>query len=79
MSDVSLSPAAERMRLHRHRRRNGLRCVTIQLRATEIAELVRRGWLPPESRNDEYEIARALHKHLDHSLSPSATGQRYGG
>ena len=30
------SSAAERMRLHRQRRRDGLRCLVIELRATEI-------------------------------------------
>ena len=29
------SPAAERMRRHRERRRDGLRCLTIELRETE--------------------------------------------
>src|SRR6266568_4830423 len=32
----SLSPAAERMRRHRKRRRNGLLCLRILLRETEI-------------------------------------------
>ena len=30
------SATAERMRLHRERRRNGLRCLMIELRETEI-------------------------------------------
>ena len=39
------SPAASRMRLHRQRRRLGLRCIVIELRETEVDELVRRGLL----------------------------------
>ena len=34
------SPAASRMRLHRQRRHIGLRCIVIELRATEVDELV---------------------------------------
>jgi hypothetical protein len=34
------SPAAARMRLHRERRRQGLRCLLIELRETEIDVLV---------------------------------------
>jgi hypothetical protein len=33
---ISPSAAAKRMRNHRERRRLGLRCVTVQLRETEI-------------------------------------------
>jgi hypothetical protein len=36
------SPAAERMRRHRDRRRDGLRCLTIELRETERDALIRR-------------------------------------
>ena len=36
------SAAAERMRAHRKRRREGLRCVTIQLRAKEIDVLIQK-------------------------------------
>jgi hypothetical protein len=39
------SPAAERMRAHRERRRLGLRCLTIQLRETEIDALIHTGLL----------------------------------
>jgi hypothetical protein len=37
-------PAAERMRVHRTRRRNGLRCVRILLHETEIDSLVEKGF-----------------------------------
>jgi hypothetical protein len=62
------SPAAERMRLHRERQRQGLRCLTVELRETEIDTLIRRGMLKPEMRNDLYEIREALYAHLDRTL-----------
>ena len=34
--ELSISPAASRMRRHRQRRRDGLRCLVIELRETEI-------------------------------------------
>jgi len=39
------SPAAERMRLYRERRRRGLRCLVIELRETEVDALIRGGLL----------------------------------
>ena len=71
-SDETVAPsaAAARMRAHRERRRNGLRCVTVLLRATEVDELVRRGLLASETRNDENAIVEALHGHLDRTLRP---------
>jgi hypothetical protein len=65
---VPLSPAAERMRLHRERRRQGLRCLTIELRETEIDALVRRGLLIAETRHDGYAVRMALYEYLDDTL-----------
>jgi hypothetical protein len=62
------SPAAERMRLHRERRRNGMRCLTIELRETEIDALMRKGLLKPEMRNDPNAIYEALYAFLDGTL-----------
>ena len=55
------SPAAERMRLHRQRRRLGLRCIVVELRETEIDELVRRGLLTEDARNDRVALRQALY------------------
>src|SRR5712691_9739731 len=44
-TEKPLTPA-ERMRLHRKRRRNGLRCMRILLHETEIDALIRKGFLP---------------------------------
>jgi hypothetical protein len=62
------SAAAERMRLHRERRRKGLRCLTIELRETEIDTLVRMGLLKIEMRNDANAIIEALYAHFDRAL-----------
>ena len=63
------SAAAERMRRHRERRQFGLRCVTLQVRDGEIEELIRRGLLQADMRNDVHEIREALYAHLDRTLS----------
>jgi hypothetical protein len=62
------SAAAERMRRHRERRHFGLRCVTLQVRDGEIEELIRRGLLRADMRNEVYEIREALYAHLDRTL-----------
>jgi hypothetical protein len=62
------SPAAERMRRHRERRRDGLRCLTIELRETEIDALIRNELLKPETRNDPSAIIDALYVFLDRTL-----------
>ena len=62
------SPAAERMRLHRERRRKGLRCLTIELRVTEIDALARRGFLKADARNDPRSIEIALYEFIERTL-----------
>ena len=62
------SAAAERMRLHRERRRNGMRCLTIELRETEIDALMREGLLKLETRNDPSAVREALYAFLDDTL-----------
>jgi hypothetical protein len=62
------SASAERMRAHRSRRQAGLRCLTIELRETEVTELVRRKLLDADARHDLHAIRNALHRHLDESL-----------
>jgi hypothetical protein len=53
------SPAAARVRLHRERRRQGLRCLMIELRETEIDVLVGRGLLNSETRHDPRAVTEA--------------------
>jgi hypothetical protein len=65
---LTRSPAAERMRLHRERRRRRLRCLIVELRETEIDALVRKGLLKAETRNDASAVRKALYAHLDRTL-----------
>jgi hypothetical protein len=67
-----LSPAAERMRRHRERRRDGLRCLTIELRETEIDALVCMGLLKIEMRNDANGVIEALYAYFDRALDFTA-------
>jgi hypothetical protein len=64
----SCSAAAERMRRHRERRRDGLRCLLIELRDTEIDALARNGCLKADARNDPYSIEMALYEFLERTL-----------
>ena len=66
--DPPLSLAAERMRRYRERRREGLRCLTIELHVTEINALIRKGLLKSEMRNDSAEVCMALYEHLSCTL-----------
>jgi hypothetical protein len=65
---VFRSAAAERMRLHRERQRQGLRCLTVELRETEIDTLICRGMLKADARNDPGAVCKALYAHLDRTL-----------
>jgi hypothetical protein len=60
------SPAASRMRLHRQRRRMGLRCIVI-----EVDELVQRGFLTEDARNDAVALRQAFYAFLDQTLTPT--------
>jgi hypothetical protein len=60
--------AAERMRRHRQRRRDGLRCLIIELRETEVDLLIRKGLLPAENRQDYASVQSALYTFLDRAL-----------
>ena len=53
----SPSPAAERMRRSRKRRRDGLRCLSIELRETEVGVLAQKGFLKEDARNDRHVLA----------------------
>ena len=63
-----LSAAAERMRRHRERRRDGLRCVTLDVHDGEIDALARRGFLKADARNDLRSIEMALYEFLERTL-----------
>jgi hypothetical protein len=60
------------MRRHRQRRRDGMRCVQVEIRDTEIDELIRRKLLKEETRNDNEAIVGAIYELLEDSLSAAA-------
>jgi hypothetical protein len=62
------STSALRMARHRDRRRKGLRCITIELRESEIEALIRRGWLYHDARADVAALRKALYDFLDNQL-----------
>ena len=65
---LSISPAASRMRRHRQRRRDGLRCIVIELGETEIDGPIRMKSLKAEMRNNAGAITNALYRYLDRAL-----------
>jgi hypothetical protein len=65
---ASRTAAAERMRRHRQRRRDGLRCFMIELRETEIDALIRKKLLAAENRHDYDSVQSALYAFLDRAL-----------
>jgi hypothetical protein len=69
METLNTSPGAERMRRHRQRRRDGMRCLQLEIRDTEIDELIRRRLLKEETRNDKQSIVDALYEFLEDSLN----------
>jgi hypothetical protein len=60
------------MRRHRQRRRDGMRCLTIELRETEIDALIKIGLLKPEMRNNSGKIIDALYACLERTLGDIA-------
>ena len=50
------------------RRRDGLRCLVIELRETEIDALIRNGLLAAENRHDYDSVQSALYAFLDRAL-----------
>jgi hypothetical protein len=66
------SAAAERMRQHRERRRQGLRCLMIELHVTEIEALVGMGLLKAELREDAEAVSVALYEHLNRTLGATS-------
>ena len=66
------SAAAERMRAHRERRKSGLRCLTIELRETEVDLLIHKGLLKADARNDREAVCEALYVHLDRTLGEAS-------
>ena len=68
LAQAAPSAAALRMRRHRERRRDGLRCMTIELRETEIDALIRKGLLKDDARNNRRAVISAFYGFLDRTL-----------
>ena len=62
------SPAAERMRRHRARRKNKYRCVTLELHECEVDALCRKGYLDANKRYDPDAIKTALYQFFARTL-----------
>lgn len=62
------------MHRSRERKRNGLRCVTIEVRNCEVDALIGKALLKPENREDPVEIANALYGLFDRELAPQQQG-----
>jgi hypothetical protein len=60
-----------RIRLHRARKGAGLRCLTLEVRETEIVALIRKGLLRPYSQYDSKAIQAAICALLDRHLGGS--------
>src|SRR6266849_3697157 len=65
---IAPTRGAERMRRCRQRRQQGMRCLTIELRTTEIEVLTRRGYLNAARRGDKHAVLKAVYDFLDDSL-----------
>ena len=63
------SPAAERMRRHRARRRLGCRCIQVEVAEFDLAGLVRLGYLDPDDRDDPIAIGDALYRLFDQTIA----------
>ena len=69
IAPLNRSPAAERMRVHRERKKSGLRCLRIELRETEIDALIRKGFLKADARSDIGALTDAIYAYFDHGLA----------
>jgi len=67
----SPTPTAERMRLHRRRRRFKRRLVRIEIDPSEVDGLVQRGYLDPKQRDDLRAIEWAANGFFSDALMTS--------
>jgi hypothetical protein len=65
---LSTAPAAERMRLYRRRRRQGVRPVTVEVPPTWMEALEKRRYLKPQDRGDLSELQFAVRAFLSDQL-----------
>jgi hypothetical protein len=75
MQARSFNTAAERMRLYRKRRREGMRYVRIPLHVMEVDALIRIGRLKEDSRTDAEVLQAAVLSLLYQALGESGIGR----
>ena len=68
----SCSSAAERMRRHRQRRRQGYRVLPIEIHDQLVDELVRRRYLAPDHRNELPAVQKGFYRLLRALLNGGA-------
>ena len=64
-----MSKSNQRTRLYRLRRKQGLRCVTIEIRDEEVRQMIKRGMIKREEVSSCIAIRNALHDFLDKHFS----------
>ena len=74
VSEGRVTAGARRMRASRQRQREGLRCVTLELREVEIDRLIDLGHLRQDEREDRNHVLLALYRFLDYSALGDAQG-----
>jgi hypothetical protein len=72
----SSSAEAERMRLYRKRRREGMRYVLIPLHVTEVEALIRIGRLKEDSRTDAEVLQAAVLSLICQALAEGEIGRK---
>jgi hypothetical protein len=65
--DAGITAGALRMRYSRQRRRDGLRCLLVELRDAEINRLIALGYLEANDREDRTEVLLAVYRFLEDS------------
>jgi hypothetical protein len=74
--DARITPGALRMRNSRQRRREGMRCLTIEMHDTEIERLIKLGLLSAGAREDQNEVVHAIHRFFDRTLGAADQSRR---
>jgi hypothetical protein len=65
---IAATRGAERMRRCRQRRRDGLRCYRLELRDSEVKDLVRRGLLLASEQTNPNSVIKAMYSFFDRTL-----------
>jgi hypothetical protein len=68
MIEAAKAGSAERMRRCRARRRAGFRCIVIEISDDEISDLVRRGLLSADDREDLDAIQTAVYDFFEQTI-----------